>query len=326
MTLPLDPTLKIGVNTMLRRTEPASGPWMPTLDELVDVVQQVDRLEFDSFWCGDHIAFAIPILDPITQIAQAAAISPRLTFGTGVFLLPLRHPTPIAKQIATLDHLTGGRFIFGVGIGGEFPKEYEACGVPIRERGPRLGEAVEVMRKLWTGETVSHHGRFYQFTDVKMTPAPRQPGGPPIWFGGRSEPALRRAARLADGWFSYAVTPQMFANGLATIEAAAQEAGRTLDRFGTAHLMFTRIGDSYEQALGQAAQSLSIRYAMDMRPATQRYGAIGTPAQVAQKIHEFHAAGVRHLSLDLVGPYEQRGEQFERFAAEVRPLIKDLLV
>jgi len=71
---------------------------------------------------------------------------------------------------------------------------------------------------------------------------------------------------------------------------------------------------------------LSIRYAMDMRPATQRYGAIGTPAQVAQKIHEFHAAGVRHLSLDLVGPYEQRGEQFERFAAEVRPLIKDLLV
>jgi probable F420-dependent oxidoreductase len=325
MTLALDPALKIGVNTMLRRTEPASGPWMPTLDELVGVVEQVDRLGFDAFWCGDHVAFAIPFLDPLTQLAQAAAISRRLMLGTAVFLLPLRHPTPVAKQIATLDHLTDGRFIFGVGIGGEFPKEYEACGVPIGERGARLGEAIEVIRKLWTGETVSHQGRFYQFADVKMTPRPRQPDGPPIWCGGRSEPALRRAARLADGWFSYAVTPQMFANGLATIEAAAQEMGRKLDRFGTAHLMFTRIGDSYEQALEEAAVSLSTRYAMNMRPATQRYGAIGTPSQVAEKIREFYAAGVRHLSLDLVGPYERRGEQFERFAAEVRPLIRDLL-
>ncbi len=94
MTLPLDDTLKIGVNTMLRRTEPASGPWMPTVDELVEVVQQVDRLGFDSFWCGDHVAFAIPFLDPIAQIAQAAVVSRRLTFGTAVYLLPLRHPTP----------------------------------------------------------------------------------------------------------------------------------------------------------------------------------------------------------------------------------------
>jgi alkanesulfonate monooxygenase SsuD/methylene tetrahydromethanopterin reductase-like flavin-dependent oxidoreductase (luciferase family) len=89
--------------------------------------------------------------------------------------------------------------------------------------------------------------------------------------------------------------------------------------------MFTRLGDSYERALDEAAESLSIRYAMNMRPATERYGAIGTPAQVAEKIREFHAAGVRHLSLDLVGPYERRGEQFERFATEVRPLIKDLM-
>ena len=325
MPLPLERTLKIGVITMLRRSEPVTAPWAPTTCELVQVVEQVDRLGFDSFWCGDHIAFTIPILDPITQIAQAAAVSRRLTFGTSVFLLPLRHPTPVAKQIATLDHLTSGRFIFGVGIGGEFPKEYEACGVPINERGARLSEGIEVIRKLWTGETVSHAGRFYSFKEVKMTPAPRQPGGPPIWCGGRSDPALRRAARLADGWFSYAVSPQMFAKGLATIEAAAQEAGRSLERFGTAHLLFARIDDSYERALEEAAQSLSVRYAMNMRPATERYGAVGTPAQVAEKIREFHAAGVRHLSLDFVGTYERRSEQFERFAAEVKPLIKDLM-
>jgi len=325
MPLPLETTLKIGVNTMLRRTEPATAPWMPTLEELVAAVEEVDRLGFDSFWCGDHVAFTIPFLDPITQIAQAAVASRRLIFGTGVYLLPLRHPTPVAKQVATLDHLTGGRFIFGVGIGGEFPKEYEACGVPLGERGARLGEAIEVIRKLWTGEKISHAGRFYRFEDVRMMPVPRQRGGPPIWCGGRSEPALRRAARLADGWMSYAVSPEMFAKGLRTIEAAAAEAGRRLERFGTAHLLFTRIGDSYERALDEAAQSLSVRYAMDMRPATQRYAAIGTPSQVAAKIREFHAAGVRHLSLDLVGPYERRSEQFARFAAEVRPLLKDLM-
>ena len=84
----------------------------------------------NSLWVGDHVAFTIAIFDPLLQLAQAAVMSRRLVFGTGVFLLPLRHPTPVAKQVSTLDHLTEGRFIFGVGIGGEFPKEYEACGVP----------------------------------------------------------------------------------------------------------------------------------------------------------------------------------------------------
>jgi alkanesulfonate monooxygenase SsuD/methylene tetrahydromethanopterin reductase-like flavin-dependent oxidoreductase (luciferase family) len=158
-----------------------------------------------------------------------------------------------------------------------------------------------------------------------MTPAPRQPGGPPIWCGGRQEAALRRAARLADGWFSYAVSPEMYVKGLATIEAAAEEAGRKLDHFGTAHLMFTRIGESYEKALDEAAHSLSVRYAMNMRPAAERYGAIGAPQDVAAKIRAFYDAGVRHLSLDIVGPYERRGEQLERFAAEVRPLIRDIV-
>ena len=325
MSLPLNDGLKIGVNTMHRRTEPGVGSWLPGIDELVAMVRQVDELGYDSFWCGDHIAMAIPFLDPFLQIAQAAVASRRLLFGTSVYLLPLRHPTPVAKQVSTLDHLTEGRFVFGVGVGGEFPKEYEACGVPRNERGARLGEGIQVLRKLWTGDRVSHEGRFYSFKDVRMTPPPRQPGGPPIWCGGRSEAALRRAGRIADGWISYAVTPQMFRDGLAVIAAAAQEAGRTLDSFATAHLLFARIGDSYEEALDAASESLSTRYATDMRPATRRYGAIGSPEQVAERIRDFHAAGVRHITLDFAGPYERRGEQLERFAAEVRPLLKDLM-
>jgi Luciferase-like monooxygenase len=109
----------------------------------------------------------------------------------------------VAKQVATLDHLTEGRLIFGVGVGGEFPKEYEVCGVPLKERGARLSEAIRMMRKLWGGVPVSHNGgRYAAFEGVAMQPPPRQPGGPPIWCGGRSEGALRRTGRLGDGWLA----------------------------------------------------------------------------------------------------------------------------
>ena len=323
MDLPLDRTLRLGVQTMHRRTEPAEGLWLPTIDELAELVGLVDRCGYDSMWVGDHVAFTIAIFDPLMQLAQAAVLSRRLTFGTDVYLLPLRHPTPVAKQVSTLDHLTEGRFIFGVG--GEFPKEYEACGVPINERGARLGESLTVMRKLWTGEPVSHAGKFFNFDGIRMQPPPRQPGGPPIWAGGRTDPALRRIGRMTDGWMSYVVTPDMYREGLEKIAAAAGEAARTFDRgFGTAHLLFTRMDDTYEKALDAATVSLSQRYAMDFRKAAQRYCALGPPQRVVETILKFHQAGVRHLILDFVGPYEERDQQIERFAAEVMPLLADL--
>ena len=325
MDLPLDDHLSIGVQTLHRRTEPAEGPWLPTIDELADLVGLVDRCGYNSMWVGDHVAFTIAIFDPLMQLAQAAVLSRRLVFGTDVYLLPLRHPTPVAKQVSTLDHLTEGRFIFGVGVGGEFPKEYEACGVPLNERGARLSESLTIMRKLWSGEPVSHAGKFFNFEGVKMQPPPRQPGGPPIWCGGRADPALRRIGRMTDGWMSYVVTPDMYRQGLEKIATAASEAARTFDRgFGTAHLLFTRIDDTYEKALDAATVSLSQRYAMDFRKAAQRYCALGTPQDVVETIFKFQQAGMRHLILDFVGPYEERDQQIERFAAEAMPLLAGL--
>ena len=325
MDLPLNDRLCIGVQTIHRRTEPAEGPWLPTIDEMRTLVELVDRGGYDSLWVGDHISFALPIFDPLLQLAQAAVVSRRLQLGTAVYLLPLRHPTPVAKQVSTLDHLTEGRFIFGVGVGGEFPKEYEACGVPIAERGARLSESFTVLRKLWSGEPTSHAGRFFQFEEVMMQPPPRQAGGPRIWCGGRSEPALRRIGRLADGWMSYVVTPDMFRQGLETIDAAASAAGRSFDRgFGTAHLLFTRVDDTYEKALDAATASLSTRYAMDFRKAAQRYCALGPAAQVVESIRRFHEAGARHVILDFVGPYEERFAEIERFAREALPMLADL--
>lgn len=324
MSLPLDKTLKLGVNTMHRRSEPAEGPWRPRIDDLVEMVEQVDRLGFDCFWVGDHLSMPIPFLDPLQQIAQASVISRRLTFGVGVYLLPLRNFAPVAKQVSTLDLLTEGRLIFGVGVGGEFPKEYEIAGFPREERGARLSDGIRVLKKFWTGEKVSHDSRFVQFEDVDMRPGPWQPGGPPVWCGGRAKPALRRAARIGDGWHSYAITADMYRDGLATIAETVEAEGRQLDRFGTGHLLFARVGDNYEQAFDEAAGHLSVRYNMDMRPATKRYGAIGAPDDVAATIKDFFDAGVRHITLDLAGPYERRGEQLDRFAADVMPRLRDL--
>ena len=184
---------------------------------------------------------------------------------------------------------------------------------------------MQLLRRFWSGEPVSHHGRYYgPFSDVPMQPPSRQASGPPLWCGGRSDGALRRTGRLGDGWLSYVVTPQMYSDGLAKIEAAVHAAGRTVSRFGTGHLLFTRIDDSYDKALDAATETLSVRYAMDFRRAAQRYCALGRPEQVAERIREFYAAGARHVALDLLGPYEQRHDQIARFAAEAMPLLRDL--
>ena len=325
MDLPLDTHLKIGIQTIHRRTEPAVGPWLPKIDELQALVSQIDRCGFDSIWVADHIWYPAAILDPLLMLAQAAVVSRRLLLGIGVYLLPLRHPVPVAKQVATLDHLCEGRLIFGVGIGGEFPKEYEACGVPVKERGARLSEGIPLLRSLLRGETVDHQGRHYgNFAGLALQPPARQPGGPPIWVGGRANAALARTGRLADGWISYVVTPETFRAGLGKIAAAAEAAGRKIEHFGTGHLLFTRLDDSYEQALEAAATTLSNRYGTDMRRAAERYGALGRAEQVVERIRAFHAAGVRHLSIDLLGPYEERPAHIDRFAAEVLPLLADL--
>src|SRR5438067_4444980 len=304
MDLPLDPHLKIGIQTIHRRTEPAVGPWLPKIDELQALVSQIDRCGFDSIWVADYIWYPAAILDPLLMLAQAAVVSRRLLLGIGVYLLPLRHPVPVAKQVATLDHLCEGRLIFGVGIGGEFPKEYEACGVPVKERGARLSEGIPLLRSLLRGETVDHQGRHYgNFAGLALQPPARQPGGPPIWVGGRANAALARTGRLADGWISYVVTPETFRAGLGKIAAAAEGAGRKIEHFGTGHLLFTRLDDSYEPALEAAATTLCNRYGTDMRRAARLLCTLRPAETMVVRIPAFPASLLPPLSVDLPRPF-----------------------
>jgi probable F420-dependent oxidoreductase len=290
------------------------------VDDARATAERAEAQGWDSLWVGDHVAFTIPIYDPLIQLAMLGAFSKKLRLGTSVYLLPLRHPVPVAKQVATLDRMLGGRLEFGVGVGGEFANEYAACGVPHRERGARLGESIELLRKLWSGESVTHEGRFYPLKDVRMLPPPAQ-RELPIYCGGRSDAALARVGRLADGWISYVVTAEQYRAGLEKIAVAAASAKRTLARFHTGHLLFALVRNSYEDALDGATEHLSRRYAMDFRKAAQRYAALGKPADVAARIAELHRAGVRNIIVDVVGRAEEREEQIARFAAEVRPLL-----
>jgi probable F420-dependent oxidoreductase len=290
--------------------------------EQFELVRRVEALGFDSVWCGDHVSFHLPLYESLTLLAAYAAITERVRLGTAVYLLALRPAAVAAKITATLDVLSGGRLIFGVGVGGENPKEFEACGVPHRERGARVDEAIEVVRTLWRDTPATFKGRFTSFERVSIDPKPIQQPGPPIWIGGRSDAALARAGRQGDGWVSYVVTPERYRRSLEKIHAVAAAHGRRLDGFATAHLTFITVDRDYERARQTWVARLSRRYAQDFGPLAEKYGVIGTPDQCAERLEAFRAAGCTTFLLNPICEPPQEREQLEIIAAELLPRFR----
>jgi probable F420-dependent oxidoreductase len=147
------------------------------------------------------------------MLAAMAARTSRIRLGTAVMLLPLRPAALAAKEIASVDAISGGRLTIGVGIGGEYPKEFEAVGVLVKQRGARTDEAMRVIKTLFTEDNVTFDGRFTKLPGVTLAPKPVQQGGPPLWVAGRSEAAMRRAGELGDGYFPYLFSPEKFREG-----------------------------------------------------------------------------------------------------------------
>ena len=153
-------------------------------------VPRIEELGYDSAWTSEHIFFYFPTFDALTTLAAAAALTSRIRLGTAVLLLPLRPAALAAKEITSVDVISGGRLTVGIGVGGEYPKEFEAVGVPVNQRGARADEAIRVLRKLWTEENVTFDGRFTTLDGVTLQPKPLQHGGPPLWIAGRSRAAI----------------------------------------------------------------------------------------------------------------------------------------
>ncbi len=283
-------------------------------------VEALEQLGYDSVWSGEHILYHGPTLDALVVLAAYAARTERLKVGSSVLLLPLRPPALVAKAAATLDLLSGGRLILGVGVGGEYPQEFEALGIPLAERGVRADEALAVLKLLWAGGPVSFEGRFYRLPGVRLDPPPAQPGGPPIWVGGRSRAARRRAARLGDGWFPYLVDPEQYRAGREEVEAYRAEAGRD-GPFTWALLLFIRCDDDPAEARRIAVERLSRMYARPFDGLVDRYCAYGPPEACAERIRQFQAAGVEYFVLSPVAPPEELLPQAVRYATEVLPLL-----
>ena len=286
------------------------------------LVRRVEALGFDSVWCGDHVSFNLPLWESLTLLASYASITSRIRLGSAVYLLALRPPAVAAKVTATLDALSGGRFIFGVGVGGENPKEFELTSSPHKERGARVTEGIDVVRALWRDTPASFDGRFTKFSGVSIDPKPVQKPGPPIWIGGRSDAALARAGRQGDGWVSYVVQSERYTQSADKIRAAATAAGRALDGFAFGHLAFVTVGRDWESAKTVWAAHLSKRYAQDFEPLARKYGIIGTPEQCAEQIARFAAAGCNYMILNPIGDPKDEPEQVERLAADVVPRVR----
>lgn len=284
--------------------------------------QRIEAAGFDAIWVGDHVSFYIPILESLTLLSFVAAATSRVRLGTAVYLLPLRHPTTTAKVTSTLDVLSGGRLRLGVGVGGEFPPEYEASGVPVGERGARANEAIAVLRALWSEDGVQHHGRHFDFGPVSIDPKPLQPGGPPILVGGRKPPALRRAGRLGDGYISHMCSAEMYREHLATIAGHAAAAGRTPRPFQTAAFLFTILDDDYDSALDRAATMLQGIYNRPFRDAAKKYCLLGRPADCVEQMRAFVNAGCRSF---IFSPLMDPTGFVERARGELLPAARRLL-
>jgi probable F420-dependent oxidoreductase len=217
------------------------------LTNIRTTAQTAEALGFDSIWVGDHIvtptnitskypytasgSFPLnpqaPILEPLTVLSFAAACTTKIRLGTAVLVLPHRHAVVTAKTVATLDVLSGGRVILGVGVGW-MEEEFNALNAPFSERGALSDETVAAMKELWTSENPRFAGRYFNFADLRCEPRPVQKPHPPIWIGGHLGPALRRVVEYGDGWAAVVFSPQEFAERLDKLKEKAAKAGRDM--------------------------------------------------------------------------------------------------
>jgi alkanesulfonate monooxygenase SsuD/methylene tetrahydromethanopterin reductase-like flavin-dependent oxidoreductase (luciferase family) len=248
----------------------------------------------DHLTVGDHVSFADGHgADGLIQAAALLAAHPRLSVQTGVYLLALRHPAVVARQLATIALLAPGRFTFGVGVGGDDPRELELCGINPRERGARTSEALRCVRAFMTGDDVNFQGRFFHLRGA-IRPSPVVPI--PILVGGRSDAALERAAQLGDGWLALWISPRRFEEATYRIEAVSAEAGRGGVRWRHALQLWAGFGDSRAEARRRLSAAMEAAYALPFER-FERYTPFGPPEAIAEALAPYLAVGCRRFNL-----------------------------
>ena len=284
----------------------------------------VEETPIESIWQGGHVLSPRATGEAITRLALLTAWTERVRVGTAILLLPLYHPVVVAKQVADLDARSGGRVTLGVGVGGEFPAEFDAVGVPLAERGPRTDESIDVLRALWTGKPVSHRGRFFELDGAQLNTVEgtRQADGPPIVVSGRKAPAMRRAARRGDGWLPYLVSPDAYARSVEGVRSEAAAVGRDLDGDGFEWMLYLycSVRADGDRARDDVTRFLGSAYGDKPREMLDRIAPSGTPGEVAARIQAYVDAGARHIIISPAAP-EDTLEVVTLAATEVLPQL-----
>jgi alkanesulfonate monooxygenase SsuD/methylene tetrahydromethanopterin reductase-like flavin-dependent oxidoreductase (luciferase family) len=297
---------------VLRVSDTGYGVMLPSFDPfrtgappLLEGAELAEELGFDSGWVGDHLSFHPPVLDALGSLSAVAARTERLVLGTGVLLLPMRHPVWTAKQLATVAALAPDRLLLGVGVGGENPAEFEAAGVPVEERGRRLEEGLEIVTRLLRGEAVDHPGPLLPTRSPALEPSPTVP--PPLVIGGRSEAALRRAARMADGWLGV----WMSARRVREVRQRLHDLAAEYDRapVGVLMMVFVHVTDDVAAGRAEAAAFVGGQYGLPFE-SLDRWVIVGDEAHVAARLTELRTAGVEGFVLmtaaaDPLGQYRR---------------------
>lgn len=286
----------------------------------LDAARRAEALGLDGVMAGDHVTFYGYGNDGLVTLTAIAAVTERVQLRTSVYLLPLRHPVPVALQAAQLDQLSNGRLILGVGIGGEDPHEYWSCGVDPRTRGARANEALQILRKLWTEDGVTFAGKHFQLEDVTVYPKPLRPV--PLFVGGRSDAALRRAGRYGDGYTGIWQSVDRFRQAREIIGAVAMDASRDPGGIEMGIQFWTSVAESREVARAQVAGAMEAMYRVPFER-FEKYTPYGTAGEVAEAIMPYVEAGARHINLVPVqGSLDEHVERAAEIAEALRTLCR----
>lgn len=293
------------------------GVALEKLDSAVEDAQVAEALGFDYVHVGEHLFFNGPTPNAFVVLSAAAAVTQRIGLLSAVTLLPLYPAVTVAKLAGVLDTMSGGRFNLGVGVGGENPREFAAAGVPVRERGRRADEGLEIISRLFSGEPTSFRGTWADLDELQLDP----PASPPIWIAGRKPAGMRRAARYADYWMPYMITPERLADGLEFIRAEATSAGRSPEAVRGAFYGFVAIDHDGDRARTWAVDQVSRIYGQDFSK-LQHYLVAGAPEECVQRLLEYETAGADAAQLSIACPSEHRAAVRELLAREVVPQLR----
>jgi probable F420-dependent oxidoreductase len=301
------------------------GLVLPPIDEpsrIYAAARMAEDHNFHSVWATDSTLPGYPWLDGLSVIGGVVAVTSRVQVGTSIFVAARRNPVLLAHAFASLDYLSGGRFIFGVGVAERDlrPQEFAIAGVPIERRGRVTDEYLDLIPRLWSESSVTHHGEFFSCDQITVEPKPVRPGGIPIWVGGRVDESLRRAARLGAAWMPTLITPAEYAPGWAQLNEYAEAAGRQPGSIHGAVYCFASIGPSYEAARAVLAPNIEAIFHAPF-DAFEGFCLVGTPDHWLEQIGRYVDSGVRHVNMllytnDLLADVQQIGD-------EVAPRLAD---